>query len=148
MAKRKRTPKKAPTRKTAEQKARATEKLRKKTIAAIAADSPRAATSTRGAKGKRTAKDAPRPAGGGTGERRRPDGRLSGLDAAARVLREAGEPMSCRAIAQKAIEGGLWSPGGKTPHATIYSAMLREIRDKGASSRFRKVDRGRFAPAV
>jgi len=41
---------------------------------------------------------------------------------------------------------GLWtSPGGRTPHATLYAAMLREERDKAAASRFRKVDRGQFA---
>ena len=43
-------------------------------------------------------------------------------------------------------EQGLWkSPAGKTPHATLYAAMMREERDKGGASRFRKVDRGLFA---
>ena len=43
-------------------------------------------------------------------------------------------------------EQGLWSsPNGRTPWATIYAAMMREARDKGAASRFRKVDRGQFA---
>ncbi len=43
-------------------------------------------------------------------------------------------------------EQGLWkSPTGKTPHATLYAAMMREARDKGAASRFRKTDRGQFA---
>ncbi len=41
---------------------------------------------------------------------------------------------------------GLWtSPNGKTPHATLYSAILREINTKGAESRFTKVERGQFA---
>ncbi|QKK08969.1 MAG: hypothetical protein HND58_12900 [Planctomycetota bacterium] len=41
---------------------------------------------------------------------------------------------------------GLWtSPGGKTPDATLYSAIGREISAKGADSRFRKTGRGRFA---
>lgn len=40
---------------------------------------------------------------------------------------------------------GLWSsPNGKTPEATLYAAVLREVRDKGTSARFRKVDRGLF----
>jgi hypothetical protein len=44
-------------------------------------------------------------------------------------------------VAQK----GYWkSPGGKTPHATVYSAMIREIAKKGGQSRFKKTDRGRF----
>jgi hypothetical protein len=43
-------------------------------------------------------------------------------------------------------EKGLWkSPGGKTPHATLYAAILREITDKGKDARFKKVDRGQFA---
>jgi hypothetical protein len=41
---------------------------------------------------------------------------------------------------------GLWtSPGGKTPHATLYSAILREIDTKGKAARFKKADRGHFA---
>ncbi len=40
---------------------------------------------------------------------------------------------------------GYWSsPGGKTPHATLYSAILREIRKKGKDARFKKTERGRF----
>ena len=37
------------------------------------------------------------------------------------------------------------SPGGKTPHATIYAAMVREIKQKGREARFVKKDRGLFA---
>ncbi len=41
---------------------------------------------------------------------------------------------------------GLWtSPSGKTPAATLYSSILKEIRTKGAQGRFRKVARGKFA---
>jgi hypothetical protein len=41
---------------------------------------------------------------------------------------------------------GYWtSPGGKTPHATLYSAILREITVKGTGARFKKTDRGHFA---
>ena len=39
----------------------------------------------------------------------------------------------------------LWaSPGGKTPHATLYAAIIREIAKKGDESRFKKTDRGQF----
>jgi len=42
-------------------------------------------------------------------------------------------------------EQGLWtSPAGKTPHATLYAAILREIGAKGGKARFRKTDRGLF----
>ena len=70
--------------------------------------------------------------------------RTSGLDSAAQVLAKAKEPMSCKEIVDLAIEQKLWSPGGKTPHATIYSAIIREIANKGSESRFRKADRGKF----
>jgi len=42
---------------------------------------------------------------------------------------------------------GMWTTGGKTPAATIYSAMLREIDAKPGESRFTKTGRGLFAAA-
>jgi hypothetical protein len=39
----------------------------------------------------------------------------------------------------------LWtSPGGKTPHATLYSAIVSEIALKGKEARFVKTERGKF----
>jgi restriction system protein len=72
------------------------------------------------------------------------EGKMSGLDAAAKVLADAGEPMKVSAVVDKAIAKGLWKTGGKTPAATIYAAILREITKKGDKSRFRKTDRGMF----
>jgi hypothetical protein len=44
---------------------------------------------------------------------------------------------------------GYWtSPGGKTPAATLYSAILRELQTKRAEPRFVKTERGRFALAA
>ena len=41
--------------------------------------------------------------------------------------------------------GGFWtSPKGKTPHATLYAAILREIQTRGKDARFKKTERGRF----
>ncbi len=73
-------------------------------------------------------------------------GKMSGLDAAAKVLAESGEPMRAKEIVEQMEAKGYWkSPGGKTPHATIYAAILREIRDKGKDARFKKMERGLFA---
>ncbi len=72
---------------------------------------------------------------------------LSGLDAAARVLTDSGKPMRCKEIVERVFARGLWKTGGKTPAATINAAMIREIRDKGKQSRFRKAGRGLFASA-
>ena len=72
------------------------------------------------------------------------DRKPSGLDGAVRVLREAGTPMLCTDVVKKAIEKGYWQTGGKTPAATVYAAIIREIAAKGAESRFRKTARGTF----
>jgi hypothetical protein len=71
--------------------------------------------------------------------------RISALDAAAQVLKAAGKPMNAQAMIAAMAEQGLWSsPNGKTPHATLYAAILREISTRGAAARFRKVERGQF----
>jgi hypothetical protein len=71
--------------------------------------------------------------------------RPSALDAAAVVLKNAGQPMRAQEMIAAMAEQGLWtSPGGKTPHATLYAAIIREITVKGSESRFRKTDRGLF----
>jgi hypothetical protein len=72
--------------------------------------------------------------------------RLSALDAAARVLEEAGQPMTCAEMITAMAAKGYWtSPGGKTPAATLYSAILRELQTKPGTSRFIKTERGKFA---
>jgi hypothetical protein len=71
--------------------------------------------------------------------------KLSALDAAAQVLAASKEPMNAKGMIEAMAAKGLWtSPGGKTPHATLYSAILREIGTKGKEARFRKTDRGHF----
>ena len=71
---------------------------------------------------------------------------LSLLNAAFAVLEQSDEPLAVRAMIEKAKESGLWTPkGGKTPEQTLYSAIIREIKDKGDASRFRKAGRGLFA---
>jgi hypothetical protein len=74
-------------------------------------------------------------------------GKMSGLDAAAKVLADAGEPLNCKTIVERALAKGYWKTGGKTPAATVYAAIIREIATKGKDARFRKTERGRFALA-
>ena len=72
--------------------------------------------------------------------------RYSALDAAALVLRETGQPMSCpELIAQMAAQGYWASPQGQTPSSTLYAAIAREIQRKGAAARFVQTGPGRFA---
>lgn len=71
--------------------------------------------------------------------------KVSALDAAAQVLATAKAPMHAKELIDAMASKGLWtSPGGKTPHATLYAAMVREIIAKGGEARFRKTDRGLF----
>lgn len=59
-------------------------------------------------------------------------GKLSALDAAAKVLAEAQEPLNAKQMIEAMAANGLWTSfGGATPWATLYSAMLREIQVKG-----------------
>ena len=68
------------------------------------------------------------------------------LSAAAAVLERSDAPMSVKAMIEAAKSEGLWTPGaGKTPEQTLYSAIIREIKDKGDQSRFRKEGRGLFS---
>jgi hypothetical protein len=48
-------------------------------------------------------------------------------------------------IAAMAAKGYWTSPGGQTPAATLYSAILRELTTKGPNARFVKTERGKFA---
>jgi len=77
-----------------------------------------------------------------------PAKKLSALSAAAKVLTTAKAPMNCQELIEAMAKKKLWtSPGGKTPHATLYSAIMREISVKGKESRFKKAERGKFAKA-
>jgi len=66
------------------------------------------------------------------------------LDLAAEVLAKAKQPMDCKTIVEKVLASGRWQTKGKTPAATLYSAVLREIQKKGKDARFRKTGRGQF----
>jgi HB1, ASXL, restriction endonuclease HTH domain len=71
---------------------------------------------------------------------------LSLIDAAAQVLAGSKGPMNCKQMVDEVSARKLWAPrkGGKTPHATLYSAILRETQKKGKEARFTKVERGQF----
>ncbi len=70
---------------------------------------------------------------------------LSAIDAAAKVIGETGEAMTAKEMIEAMAAKGYWtSPGGKTPHATLYSAILRHIQNKGKDARFKKTERGKF----
>jgi hypothetical protein len=72
--------------------------------------------------------------------------KTSALNAAAQVLQETGQALTCpELIAQMATKGYWTSPQGKTPASTLYAALTREIKLKGAAARFQKTGPGTFA---
>ena len=96
------------------------------------------AAMSKSAKPKRTKKAKDDPANSG--------GKLSLIAAAAQVLAKAKKPMTTKEMVDQVVAAGLWAPGaGKTPHATLYSAILRDL--KSETPRFEKVDRGQFTLA-
>ncbi len=107
-----------------------------------------AAKTTKTAKAKPAKPKTPRaaaPAKATKTKKPKADGKLSALDAAAMVLDDAGEPMNTKAMIEAMAAKNLWtSPGGKTPEATLYAAIIREIAAKGTAARFKKHERGVF----
>jgi hypothetical protein len=74
--------------------------------------------------------------------------KLSCVGAALQVLTERGTAMNAKELIDAMQSKGYWaSPDGKTPHATLYSAILRDLK-KGEASRFVKTERGRFTARV
>ena len=67
------------------------------------------------------------------------------LDAAVQVLAKAGKPMTSGQMMERILDLGLWTTVGRTPAATLYSAILREIQRKGKTARFVRAERGMFA---
>jgi HB1, ASXL, restriction endonuclease HTH domain len=90
-------------------------------------------------------KTVPKPAAESGQASKGPQKAGSALDGAVRVLTEAkGGPLGCGQMVEQMLEKGYWQTDGKTPAATLYSAILREIKQKGKAARFRKTDRGVF----
>ncbi len=99
---------------------------------------------TKPIKQPRTAKPAKQPRAPKPAKEPKPR-RTSALDAAAIVLADVNKPLRTVDLIAEMQSRGLWvSPGGKTPEATLYAAMIREINTKGDTARFKKVDRGLF----
>jgi len=75
---------------------------------------------------------------------RKPSGNMSQLDIAVSVLREAAEPLTCKEIVRRMLEGGLWQTSGRTPGATLSASMQREITKRGKEARFVRTARGLY----
>ncbi len=106
-----------------------------------------ATSAPRGKRGRKAVSEATGESGRDTGE---PDAtgakqeRPSLLNLAAKVLAESSEPLNCRQMVERVLATGQWTTSGKTPAATLSSAILREVTTRGSASRFVKVERGKF----
>jgi hypothetical protein len=102
----------------------------------------------KGAKAGTEKKNAKAARGGDDDLSRKPK-RMGVLDAAAKVLAASKEPMRAKDMIAAVEAKGLWkSPGGKTPEATLYAAIIREIAAKGKDARFKKHERGVFVASA
>lgn len=63
--------------------------------------------------------------------------RITYYDAALRVLRSAGRPLSTQEITELALERRMILPAGKTPHATMSAALYTRV---GEDSEIVKID--------
>lgn len=64
------------------------------------------------------------------------------LQAAEIVLKEASKPLHYKEITQRMINRGLWQTDGKTPDATVNSAITMDIKKKGTHSLVQRADEG------
>ena len=76
---------------------------------------------------------------------RKPDGISSQLDIAAGILKDAGEPLTCKEMVRRMLEGRLWESGGRTPGATLSASINREIAKLGKDARFVRAERGLYS---
>jgi HB1, ASXL, restriction endonuclease HTH domain len=62
---------------------------------------------------------------------------LTYLEAAVRILHDAGRPLSTRELTDSAIAAGLIKPEGSTPQATMSAVLYRKVQ---ADSRLVKIE--------
>lgn len=66
-----------------------------------------------------------------SGKPDKPEKKMSLMDAAVAVLKEAGKPMNTREMVKAATEKGYWIPTDcKPPEQTLYGSIFREIKMK------------------
>lgn len=70
---------------------------------------------------------------------------LSAIDAALKVLQDAGTPLHYQEITKRVLTAGLWKTEGKTPDATINARLAVDVKKNGPASAFRRAGRGVFA---
>ena len=69
---------------------------------------------------------------------------MNALDAALKVLQDAGKPLHYEEITKRILSARLWNTQGKTPEATVNARLAVDIKKKGASSSFQRTGGGTY----
>ena len=67
------------------------------------------------------------------------------IDAAEKILADAGEPLHYSEITRRILASDLWQTKGLTPKATVSARLGTDIKDHGTASRFQRTGKGVFA---
>jgi restriction system protein len=70
---------------------------------------------------------------------------MTTLEAALKVLQEAGTPLHYQEITKRVLSAGLWRTKGKTPGATINARLSVDVKKNGTASAFRRAGSGMYA---
>lgn len=67
------------------------------------------------------------------------------VDAAYKILQEAGKPLHYTEITRRTVQAKLWLPGGKAPEQTVNGLISQEITHHGKLARFVRLGGGMYA---
>jgi len=70
---------------------------------------------------------------------------MSALEAALKVLQQAGTPLHYHEITKRILDAKLWTTAGKTPEATVNARLAVDVKTYGKASAFRRCGKGVFA---
>jgi hypothetical protein len=71
--------------------------------------------------------------------------KISQIEAAAKFSANAKEPMNCKVMVEAIQAKGFWnSSGGRTPEATLYASIIRDIAKRGKILLSRRQKGGRL----
>jgi restriction system protein len=58
------------------------------------------------------------------------------IHAARHVLEQAGTPLHTQELTRRMLDGGHWHTQGRTPEASVYSALFMNLKRQGQASGF------------
>ena len=70
---------------------------------------------------------------------------MNTVDAAYKVLQEAGKPLHYAEIARRIVQSKLWLTSGRTPENTVNRDINQEIMHRGKLARFVRLGDGMYA---